>query len=304
VASVEYSMASFLEDVGVAFKGLSVLQLLTYSIVFYFAGLSVYRLFFSPIAGFPGPPLAALTQWYEIYWNVIKTGQFTFHLQDLHDQYGTSNSGQGILHVKAHQDQGPIIRINPWELHIRDPDFYETIYSSTARRDKVYAHTRWGDTEGASQATVEHDMHKIRRAANDPYFSKRQIRSFTPFIQGRADKLCERLLNEFTVSKDSVCLGDAFRCFSGDVVMEYCFSKNYNFLGFSNFKTPYIEAGQQLQANYHIMSYFPWLLRVMKSLPTKYLPKTMAPVYAFKRVRLPSSCIQKAADDKFVAGSA
>jgi len=52
------------------------------------AGLSIYRLFFSPLAGFPGPKLAALTQWYEFYWNVIKPGQFTFHLQDLHDKYG------------------------------------------------------------------------------------------------------------------------------------------------------------------------------------------------------------------------
>jgi hypothetical protein len=80
---------------------------------------------------------------------------------------------------------GTVIRINPWELHIRDPDFYETIYSSTARRDKVYAHTRWGDTEGASQATVEHDLHRLRRSANDPFFSKKQIKSFTPFIQGK-----------------------------------------------------------------------------------------------------------------------
>jgi hypothetical protein len=50
--------------------------------------VSIYRLYLSPLAKFPGPKLAAVTQWYEFYWNVIQPGQLTFHLQDLHDKYG------------------------------------------------------------------------------------------------------------------------------------------------------------------------------------------------------------------------
>jgi hypothetical protein len=69
-------------------RSVSVPQIVTCIPIIYIAGLTVYRLYFSPIARFPGPKLAALTQWYEIYWNVYKTGQFTFHLQDLHDRYG------------------------------------------------------------------------------------------------------------------------------------------------------------------------------------------------------------------------
>lgn len=52
------------------------------------ASLTVYRLFLSPLAVFPGPKLAAATSWYEFYWNIITPGQFTFHLQELHDRYG------------------------------------------------------------------------------------------------------------------------------------------------------------------------------------------------------------------------
>jgi hypothetical protein len=58
------------------------------NVILYIIGTSIYRLYLHPLAGFPGPKLAALTQWYEFYWNVIKPGQFTFHLQDLHDKYG------------------------------------------------------------------------------------------------------------------------------------------------------------------------------------------------------------------------
>jgi hypothetical protein len=52
--------------------------------------LSVYRLYFSPIAKFPGPKLAALSQWYEIYYDVYLNGQFTLHVKDLHEKYGKS----------------------------------------------------------------------------------------------------------------------------------------------------------------------------------------------------------------------
>ena len=38
-----------------------------------------YRLSpFHPLAKIPGPRLAALTTWYEFYWNVIQDGQFTY----------------------------------------------------------------------------------------------------------------------------------------------------------------------------------------------------------------------------------
>ena len=54
----------------------------------YLIGLAIYRLYFSPIAKFPGPKLAALTKWYECYWEVARNGRFTFHIQDLHKEYG------------------------------------------------------------------------------------------------------------------------------------------------------------------------------------------------------------------------
>jgi len=54
----------------------------------YFVGLCVYRLYLSPLAAFPGPKLAALSNWYEFYYDVILQGSFTFHIRELHKQYG------------------------------------------------------------------------------------------------------------------------------------------------------------------------------------------------------------------------
>jgi hypothetical protein len=54
----------------------------------YLIGLGIYRLYLNPIAKFPGPKLAALSSWYEFYYEVILKGQFSFHIQELHKKYG------------------------------------------------------------------------------------------------------------------------------------------------------------------------------------------------------------------------
>jgi hypothetical protein len=49
-----------------------------------------YRLFFSPIAKFPGPKLAAATGLYELYFNFCKNGKYVFEIERLHNIYGMS----------------------------------------------------------------------------------------------------------------------------------------------------------------------------------------------------------------------
>jgi hypothetical protein len=52
--------------------------------------LVVSRLVLSPVAKFPGPKLAALTFWYEFYYDVIQPGRYTWKIKELHEQYGSS----------------------------------------------------------------------------------------------------------------------------------------------------------------------------------------------------------------------
>jgi hypothetical protein len=64
--------------------------LVGYSIVFllYLGALYIYRLLLHPLARYPGPKLAAISNWYEFYYDVIQHGDFTRHIQELHKQYG------------------------------------------------------------------------------------------------------------------------------------------------------------------------------------------------------------------------
>lgn len=57
----------------------------------YAATLYLYRVFLHPLARYPGPKLAAASNWYEFYYDVIQQGAFTEHIRELHKQYGESS---------------------------------------------------------------------------------------------------------------------------------------------------------------------------------------------------------------------
>lgn len=77
---------------------------------------AIYRLYLSLVASFPRAKLAVLTFWYEFYYDVVKEGQYTWKIAQFHDQ------------------SRPVVRINPFEIHINDPDFYDEVYVSPAKR--------------------------------------------------------------------------------------------------------------------------------------------------------------------------
>lgn len=58
------------------------------TIVLYYATVALYRLYLHPLAKFPGPKLAAVTRWYEGYYDLYLSGQYTFKIAELHRQYG------------------------------------------------------------------------------------------------------------------------------------------------------------------------------------------------------------------------
>lgn len=70
----------------------------TFTALYTFYGL-IYRLYFSPLAKFPGPKLAAATRWYEFYYDVVLRNRFSWQIQKLHDRYGKKNSQSTLLQI-------------------------------------------------------------------------------------------------------------------------------------------------------------------------------------------------------------
>lgn len=53
--------------------------------------LAVYRVYFSPLAKFPGRRLAVSTMWYEFYYQAVRGGQYPWEVQKMHKEYGRSS---------------------------------------------------------------------------------------------------------------------------------------------------------------------------------------------------------------------
>lgn len=64
------------------------LVVLVSALAVYSLSIIVYRFYLSPVSKFPGPRVAALTFWYEFYYDVVLKGQYTRKIQQLHEQYG------------------------------------------------------------------------------------------------------------------------------------------------------------------------------------------------------------------------
>ena len=64
------------------------ISILCAAAVLYPLAVVIYRLYLDPLSAIPGPKLAAITFWYEYYYDGIKKGQYTFQIEKLHKQYG------------------------------------------------------------------------------------------------------------------------------------------------------------------------------------------------------------------------
>jgi cytochrome P450 len=171
----------------------------------YCAALVVRRLYFSPISHFPGPKLAIATFWYQFYYDVALGGQYVWKVRELHEKYG------------------PIVRINPYELHVDDPEFLDDIFTGPGphKRDKWDWATKGLGVDGATLFTNPHDLHRLRRSALNPFFSKASIRKLQPLFDSRLDRFLERF-EEFQMSGEVMVINIAFAALTNGMHAPIC----------------------------------------------------------------------------------
>lgn len=229
-------------------------QITATAIVLYFACLATYRLFFHPLSRFPGPTLAALTRWYEAYYDVVRNGRYMFKIADLHREYG------------------PIVRISPHELHINDADFFNQLYSQEGRWHKYdWAYDAFL-TPGAAVLTVDHDVHKARRQPLNPFFSKAKVALRQDMMDRNTNKLCDRI-QQFARANSMFNLGAAITAFTRDVATEFILNKTYNSLDQEDFHWGMTTIGRSSGAIWRITKHARWFGLAVMSIPKSLLAK-------------------------------
>ena len=182
--------------------------------------------------------------------------------------------------------QGPIIRINPTELHIQDSEFYEILYSGTRPADKLQRLEHRFNNPTSSFATVKHNTHRNRRAALNPFFSKRKVAAHSPAVQQRMNRLCERLTKQYLDTDQVLNLNDMWGCWTSDIVVDYCFEQDYHFAEQSRFRSDFNDAMVDLVDPVHFITQFPWVIKLVNLLPEpviKFLQPGMASVIQFNK---------------------
>lgn len=258
----------------------------------YTIGLPLYRIYFSPLSKFPGPKLAAATLWYEFYYDVILKGRYEWKIEELHEQYGDTSFSSYSWHLLTLL--GPIIRINPFELHINDPEYFDVLYSNIVPLDKTAWYVNQFDMHHTAFSTIGSQHHRIRRAALNPYFSKQMINRLEPMMQTMVTKLCERL-DDFRRSGKPVEMRCAYSALTIDIITAYAFNESWGHLDTPDFKKDWYEGIHTMVNGWNFLKQFSWLHGVVKSMPQSWAASInpfFAKAFAYENVSKNSSQIQ------------
>ncbi|MCJ1402024.1 hypothetical protein MMC11_005243 [Xylographa trunciseda] len=221
----------------------------------YILSVSIYRLYLSPLANIPGPRLAAVASCYEFYHEHVKHGRYEWKIRDMHKKYG------------------PLVRISPREIHINDPDFYETLFTQKLDKDPVVV-GQFGHAL-STQATASSDLHRVRRAAISPFFSQAKVTQLQSMITDKIEVLC-RKLSECHRTREPANMYNLYRGLAVDIISEFAFNRSWDFLDKAESGQAWFRMiinGAKAAA---LLRQFPWLIWIMMSLPL-WLTKILIP---------------------------
>ncbi|KAK1818116.1 hypothetical protein LTR12_007523 [Friedmanniomyces endolithicus] len=222
--------------------GIIVLATIVYTII--------YRIYLSPLARFPGPKLAAVSKAYHFYFDVLKAGKLPFELVRLHERYG------------------PIVRIGPNEVHVSDPDFYDILYASLpSRRHKdIFAIDGFGLAQSVI-ATANHEHHRMRRAALNPFFSTQAVAKLEQSVtRPRIDDACQGLAKACKTG-EPVDIEVLTLALTTDIITQYAFAKSYGYLDRPGYAPEWAEVLRGAAQSSMLFRYLPFMIRLLMSSP-------------------------------------
>ena len=181
-------------------------------------------------------------------------------------------------------NKGPIVRINPHEVHIKDAHFHVTfeITYRGARKDSWIYNV---GLPGATGLIVDEKRHGTHRAALAAAIQPKLTNEIRSLIQQRVEQLLDRLDQ---MQQDSLNVSDAVRSLSRDTMSTIFVGKNEKLLS-----TP--DMGHSILKSYRALfqlaawhRQFPFLGSLIKIIPHRII-EPIVPHLRFQRVSIPSS---------------
>ncbi|KAJ5160941.1 uncharacterized protein N7482_007945 [Penicillium canariense] len=205
-------------------------------LVLYWVCAAFFLAVLHPLAKFPGPKLAAVSDWWLVYHEWLLGKSLTDILGELHQ-----------LH-------GPVVRYGPHRLHFSTPKAHSDIYNLKSRWDKdpdVYK----AIVDGSSTfGLTNYHLAKERRDLIWPFYSRQSVQQM--------QKAINRQTKEGKLSNMSL----AFRCLAQDIMADICLGSSLGTLEAREFESPLILALDQGLDSYVLMKSFPTLRNLLYSI--------------------------------------
>ncbi|EXK86379.1 hypothetical protein FOQG_09651 [Fusarium oxysporum f. sp. raphani 54005] len=183
-----------------------------------------YYRYLHPLAKYPGPPLASVT-------NLWKT----YHLWSLHLPHTL---------VRLHEQYGDVVRVGPNDLSFRNPDAVNTIYKAGRQLQKTAFYDGFTtfnpnlfgtqDEEVCRPLSMNgrstksrYQIHAIRRRQMAHAFSLQSIKQMEHFVDSHILKL-KNNLDHFCDSNQDFDLKDMIALYVFDVLGELAFSRSFD----------------------------------------------------------------------------
>lgn len=188
------------------------MALLSAFVVASILSVAIYRLYFHPLAKFPGPFWARLSI-FPSYWHTLK-GDRHIWLWQLQQEYGTT------------------FRYRPDGVLINTPTGYRTIFGPKGNIRKSDYYRVWPKNSSVSNTWNATDVHTHapkRRVLNHA-FSDKALRSAEPFVQSNTDRWCELIASNIPKEggwSESFNMAHEINHLVFDILGDLCFGKSF-----------------------------------------------------------------------------
>jgi cytochrome P450 len=161
----------------------------------------IYRVYFHPLAKFPGPKIAATSRLYEFWYQGIKTTEYPEKIKKMHEKYG------------------PIVRISPYELSLNDSDFNLEYFLKDRHLEKDPWYYGLGFTESLFTLR-DREKHRERQAHLSSHFSGSHFATSAPIISQELKALRGAFVDSAETSKP-LNLSLAYRKMGNDILRRF-----------------------------------------------------------------------------------
>lgn len=176
----------------------------------------IYRLYFHPLAKFPGPKLAACSEFWFI--RVWTGGRYSFNMSKLHRKYGD------------------VVRVATNELSFASPAAYRDIYNHASKdrvlfpKDETFYTVDSSVTRPSILFAIDAQDHRSQRRSLSHAFSAKALKDNEESVQAHVKMLIEQLGQKAGPGTDGANMSEVFNWLTFDIIGDLAFGESFDAL--------------------------------------------------------------------------